>query len=626
MENITITQNIEFQVPSEAIKAKKKAPPSFGDSRTIAEASSYVLDIINADQLSPERCDVVMRETLSHWAEHINPAFLQYRKSVAAADGFAAIEWKDGAPGGSTVLDALGNEFIDCLGGFGIYNVGHSNPNVLAAVRKQMEKQSLHSQELLDPLRAYCAAVLSKTLPGDGRLKYAFFTNSGAESVEHCLKFAMLSTGGRKHYVGILGAFHGKTMGALSATSKSVFRKAFGPGLLSFSHVPVNDCEALRRIFEASRFTGNEIAGFIVEPVLGEGGIHICTDEYLKLARSLCDEYGARLIFDEVQSGMGRTGQWWACQHSGVVPDLVAIGKAFGGGVTAAGAVVGTKEVWEKYFDNPFLFTTTFGGNPVAMAAAIATIHEIESKGLIKAAADKGEYLRMQLEGLRSRFPHIIKEVRGKGLMLGLEFPSDDIGYAFSRGVFARRVLLSGTLVNSRVLRVEPPLTITQEEMDTVLERFRSTLEEMHSSGLGVPVHQHEASEVPVGKVSAPSGAAADTPVKISAPFPHPSAASSAADLRRRADSELSAASSDTEPSHGTSSVQSGESSSLAEIEDDEDFDEAELAGTEEGVKGADGIVRYSDASDQEDPRHVKITRKVKLNVAHAATQAPSSS
>ncbi len=175
------------------------------------------------------------------------------------------------------------------------------------------------------PTRAvcsYCASLLAKTLPGD--LQYAFFTNSGAESVEATLKFAMAATG-RRHFIGVLGAFHGKTLGALSGTSKAVFRKPFAGNLLPFTHVPVNDVTALRRAFEASRFTGNEIAGFIVEPIMGEGGIHVCTDDFLRAARELCDEFGACLIFDEVQSGMGRrcasrcgTG-WRVSGRAGVV-------------------------------------------------------------------------------------------------------------------------------------------------------------------------------------------------------------------------------------------------------------------------------------------------------------------
>jgi putrescine aminotransferase len=413
----------------------------------------------------------------------VNPGFLQYRKSVA--EDFAAIEWRDGPAGGSVVIDSRGVEYIDCLGGFGIFNCGRSHPVIVEAVERQIRKQSLHSQELLDPLRSYCAALLAKTLPGD--LQYAFFTNSGAESVEAALKFAMVSTG-RRHFLGVIGAFHGKTLGALSGTSKAVFRKPFSGSLLPFNHLPVNDVEALRRAFESSKFTGNEIAGFLVEPIMGEGGIHVCSDEYLRAARALCDEYGACLIFDEVQSGMGRSGKWWACQHSGVAPDIIAIGKAFGGGVMPAGATVGTAKVWTKYLENPFLFTTTFGGCPAAMAGAIAAMHVIETEGLCDRATEMGNLFMTELRKLAVEYPHILREVRGRGLMIGLQFPNDEIGYRFSRGAFGKHVLLAGTLVNSRVIRVEPPLTITREQVLEVVARFTAVLQEMTAAGEGVPV------------------------------------------------------------------------------------------------------------------------------------------
>lgn len=464
--------------PDLPVKSSRAREP---DGTDLDSGLKFALDIIHATDLSPQQQLRVMKDSIFNWSEHINPGFLKYRKSVAIGDAFAAIEWRDGTPGGSTVLDATGKVYIDCLGGFGIYNVGHSHPVVMAATLAQLAKQPLHSQELLDPLRGYCARLLSLTMPApnsgreEDRLRYAFFTNSGTESVEACLKMAMLSTG-RRHFIGVVGAFHGKSLGSLSGTSKAAFRRAFGGGLLPFTHVPVNDVTALRTAFESAKFTGSDIAGFLVEPVLGEGGIHVCTDEYLRAARELCDDAGAMLIFDEVQSGMGRTGTMWACEASGIAPDLMAIGKAFGGGVMGAGACVGSEKAWRKYFENPFLHTTTFGGNPAAMAAAIATLHVLRSEGLVDAARTKGAWLAAELRRLQDAHPAIIKQVRGRGLMLGLEFPDDDTGFTFSRGVFARGVLLSGTLVNARTIRVEPPLTITQDELERVIAVFADVL------------------------------------------------------------------------------------------------------------------------------------------------------
>jgi len=371
-----------------------------------------------------------------------------------------------------------GNTYIDCLGGFGIYNCGHRHPKVVAAVRAQLRKQALHSQELLDPLRAYAAHLLARLAPGN--LQYSFFTNSGTESVEACLKVAMMATG-RTHFIATIGAFHGKTLGALSGTSKSTYRKPFQGALLDFTHLPLNDIPALKAHFAGCKFSGKLVAGLVLEPVQGEGGINICTNEYLRTARKLCTKYGAMLIFDEVQTGMGRTGKMWGCDHAGVVPDIMAVGKAFGGGVMPVGACVATEKAWTKYIENPFLMTTTFGGNPLAMAAAIAAMEVIYSENLVQQSKDKGEYFLNELKKLEKQYPQYIKEARGLGLMIGLEFQTNELGYNFSSGTFKRGVLVSGTLVNARVVRIEPPLTITIEEINKVLSVMKETLKDMNN-------------------------------------------------------------------------------------------------------------------------------------------------
>jgi putrescine aminotransferase len=174
---------------------------------------------------------------------------------------------------------------------------------------------------------------------------------------------------------------------------------------------------------------------------------------------------------------MGRTGKWWGCEHDGVAPDLMAIGKGFGGGVMPIGAVVGTPRTWQKYVENPFLHTTTFGGNPVACAAAIATIHVILEEDLVRQAAQKGEYLLGQLNGLAARHPRVMKLARGRGLMLGMEFADNDLGYKVATQLFARQILISGTYINARVLRVEPSLTIERAQLDRFLQALEESLQ-----------------------------------------------------------------------------------------------------------------------------------------------------
>jgi len=290
----------------------------------------------------------------------------------------------------------------------------------------------------------------------------------------------MMATG-RTHFVSTIGAFHGKTLGALSGTSKGQYRKPFGGALLDFTHLPLNDIAAIEAHFRGCDFSGKQIAGVIIEPVQGEGGIHICTKEYITSLRRLCDQYGTMLIFDEVQTGMGRTGKWWASEHFGVVPDIMAVGKAFGGGVMPAGACVATPKAWQAYIQDPFIMTTTFGGNPLAMAAAIAAMEVIHSEGLVEQARVKGAYFLSKLREFQVQYPLLIQEVRGLGLMIGIQFKTNELGYSFSKGCFGRGLLVSGTLVNALVVRVEPPLTITQQEIDKALFIVGETLASLNT-------------------------------------------------------------------------------------------------------------------------------------------------
>ena len=435
------------------------------------EESAYVLDLIGKKTLSPPEQDRVIEDSVRYWTDYVNPGFLEYRKSVST--DYTAVEWEDH---GAVFRDVRGKEFIDMLGGFGIYVTGHRHPKVLKAVQEQLERQAIQSQELIDPLRTYLARLVSLITPGD--LQYSFFTNSGTESIEACLKMSMLTTG-RHHFIGTIGAFHGKSLGSLAGTSKAMFREPFLP-LKRWTHVPFGDVDALRMIVASSDFSGDRVAAVVIEPIQGEGGINVAPPGYLAAAREICDKYGALLVFDEVQCGMGRSGKMFCCEHDGVTPDLMALGKGFGGGVMPIGACVGTPRTWERYIDNPFLHTTTFGGNPVCCAAAIAKINVLLEEDLPRQAGEKGEYLLLRMNGLAQKYPKVLAGARGRGLMLGMEFQSHDLGYAVAKALFGRGILISGTYINAQVLRVEPPLVIGQAEMDRFLAALEASLGEAY--------------------------------------------------------------------------------------------------------------------------------------------------
>ncbi|WP_339199072.1 putrescine aminotransferase [Aeribacillus sp. FSL k6-2211] len=430
-----------------------------------------VLDLIEKENITEEEAQWVTRETVDGFREYVNPGFLEYRKTVTKDQQFAAVEWSDS---GSCFTDVTGKKYIDCLGGFGIYNVGHRNPKVIKAVKDQLNRQALHSQDLLDPLRAMLAKILAHITPGD--LKYAFFTNSGTESVEAALKLAKMYSD-RSTIISTTKAFHGKSLGSLSGTAKGVFRKPFLPLVSGFRHIPFGDIDMMRKTFETCALVGEDVGAVILEPIQGEGGINIPPEGYLKQVRELCDEYDAILIFDEVQTGMGRTGKMFAAELFDVVPDIICLAKAFGGGVMPAGAVVAKEKVFKNWFKDPFVHTTTFGGNPIACAAAIATIDILLEEKLPERAAEVGEYFINGLREAAKGHEDKILDIRGKGLMIGVEFHKDEIGYEVSKGMFDNGVLVAGTLVNSKTIRIEPPLTISYEEVDTVIQTFKKVLE-----------------------------------------------------------------------------------------------------------------------------------------------------
>jgi len=437
----------------------------------VIEQSRKYLDFIAKEELTKEEKDWVVRESVEGFRDNVNPGFLEYRKSVST--DYTAVEWKDS---GSRFTDIYGKEFIDCLGGYGIYNVGHRHPKVMEAVMNQLKRQALHSQELLDPLRAMLAKLVEMITPGD--LQYSFFTNSGTESVEGALKLARLHTE-RSGFIAAIGAFHGKSMGSLSATSKAVFREPFLPLLPGFRHVPYGDADIIEKEIASAEFTGEDIAAVILEPIQGEGGVIIPPGDYFPRVREICNRYGVLLIADEIQTGMGRTGKMFCVEHYGVVPDILCLGKAFGGAVMPIGAFVSTKEIWEKMTPNPFIHTTTFGGNPIACAAAIAAINVTLEERLPEQAAEKGNYFIPKLVNLMSKYPNICAEGRGRGLLIGMEFTSSEAGYEVAKGLFEEGILVAGTLISAETIRIEPPLIITKAELDKVLETLSKVFAEV---------------------------------------------------------------------------------------------------------------------------------------------------
>ena len=442
------------------------------DAEVLALAGRY-LDLIEGRELSLDERHAFIAETVETYERHVNRGFIGYRKSVTEAGQFAALEWSGR---GSVLEDLLGREYIDCLGGYGIFSSGVNHPRILRADACQMERMALNSQELLEPWRAALARLLAMVTPGE--LSNAFFINNGTDAIEGAIKLARLSTG-RNLFVSTLGGFHGKSMGALSLMGKASFREPFAGGLQDVRFVPYGDADALEAELTKAAQVGTPVAAFVVEPVQGEAGGVVPPDDYLPRARALCTRYGALLVADEIQTGMGRTGALWGVDHTGTVPDIMCLGKSLGGGVMPLSAFVAPAEIWEVLVPNPIIHSTTFGGNPMACVAGIAAIRVTLEEDLPGQAAAKGEYLLRELATLRAKYPQVLTEVRGKGLLIGLEFPTDQTGFRCAAGLFKRGVLVAGTYARARTIRIEPALGIPMELLGELLTRLEDTFREV---------------------------------------------------------------------------------------------------------------------------------------------------
>ena len=436
----------------------------------LSETERMVNLIMTPDaEVTEEERRRIALETVENFGNHINKGFLEYRKSVTETNDFAVTEWYGQ---GSVMVDALGREYIDMLGGFGLYSPGIRHPKIIAAVKAQLDRSPQYSQEMLDPLRAHLAKVLALLTPGD--IQYGFFANSGTEGVEGAMKLAKLYTQ-KKGFISMLKGFHGKTLGSLSLMGKSVFRKPLLPLLSGVRHVPFGDAKAVENMLASAEAVGSDIAAVVAEPIQGEAGAIVPPDDYWPRLRELCDYYEVLLIADEVQTGFGRTGKIFGVDHWDVAPDIMCLGKALGGGVVPMSAFLSTPKIWACLEPNPFMHTTTTGGNPLACAAALAQINVLLSEDLAGQAATKGAYIIEKLDGLKQQYPGILKDSHGKGLLIGMEFPSDKIGYAVASGLFSRGVLTAGTLTNSKTIRIEPALNVPMEIIDEMLNRLEDT-------------------------------------------------------------------------------------------------------------------------------------------------------
>ncbi len=356
---------------------------------------------------------------------------------------------------GASLFDADGVEYLDCSSGHGVANLGHAHPKVAEALYRQASTLITLFETFPNDQRAMLMEKITALIPGLDRV---FFCNSGTEAVEASFKFARISTG-RKNFIAANRAFHGRTFGSLSATFNKKYREGFEPLLPGVSHVSYNNVEAL------DKAVNEETAAVILEAAQGEGGVYPASAEYMQAARKICDERGALLIVDEIQTGFGRTGRMFAVQHFDVTPDLLTCAKSLAGGVPMGAALIGANV---KNL-TPGVHGSTFGGNPLSCAAANAALDAMMEEDLPAQAAAKGAYLMEKLKKIQS--PNI-REVRGLGLMVGIEMKQKATGYL--KALQERKIIALNAGLT--VIRLLPPLVIAYEQIDRLVEVLTEVL------------------------------------------------------------------------------------------------------------------------------------------------------
>lgn len=377
-------------------------------------------------------------ETIAQFGQFVIPNYRRYPVCLVRGEG-------------SWIWDAEGNRYLDFFPGWGCNLLGHCPPRIVEAVREQVG-QLIHVPNTwyMEAQGAFAQALAEKAFGSQ-----SFFCNSGAEANEAAIKLARLhgSAQGRFKIVSMENGFHGRTYAALTATAQPKYHAGCGPMVPGFTYVPHNDLDAVAAALD------DQTAAVIVEPIQGEGGVNLPAPDYLPGLRALCNERGVLLILDEVQTGLGRTGKWFAYQHYGLTPDILTCAKALAGGV-AAGVMMATPEVASHL--KPGLHASTFGGNPIACRAGLAAIETIAEEGLLERGQAVGERFRHHFQALRDERPELIRDIRILGAMIGIELSFD--ASAVVAQCLERRLLVNAT--HGTVLRLLPALNLSDAQID----------------------------------------------------------------------------------------------------------------------------------------------------------------
>ncbi len=375
---------------------------------------------------------------------------------------------------GATITDSQGKTYIDCVGGYGLFNVGHNNPDIIQSIIDQLREEQLFTKPFITEIQVKMAECMARIAPGE--LTCSFILNSGSEAIDCAIKLVRLHRAG-KTIITAQNAFHGHTFGALTASGIPSCKRAFQPLLPGFASVPFGDIEALEQAISA------ETSAVLIEPIQNEAGVIMPPDGYLQKVRSLCDEHDLMLILDEIKTGFGKTGRMFACEHYGVVPDILVLGKSLGGGLIPCGAVVARKELWKRFGLSFSMSASSYAGNVLACRAGLSTIQYIQQGSLLEDCAEKGKLLLRSFREYVAEYPGILRSADGLGLLIGIHTQGAKVAFELAREMIQQGVLVVPAFGNSSVLVVEPPLVISFQQVRMVADAFAEACTKVSRTG-----------------------------------------------------------------------------------------------------------------------------------------------
>ena len=412
----------------------------------------------------------IKAEALSDFSKFIGPMKVRIMKAA----GLDIIEDKRE---GVNVWDITGKKYIDCQTGSGIMNIGRRNPDIIEALKKALDTYDIGVFLLFSKPKADLAKKLAEITPGD--LKCTIFGVGGGEAIDAAIKIARGYTM-KKEIIYAEKAYHGHTGFALSAIGRDAYKEPFKPLIPGFKMVPFGNIDAIKKAIT------DDTAAIIFEPIQGEGGINIPPDEYLPAVRKICDDHEILLILDEIQTGLGRTGKMFASEHWGVVPDIMTVAKSLGGGIYPISATIFKEEIQDFFIPHPFIHLSTFGGSDLGCIVGLAVIDYIQKHNLADHAEKMGKKFRAGFDALLKDYPTLLLEVRQKGLMMGLQYTNESIGPRMTKKLADRGVIAVYTGNDPSICRLMPPLVITPEEVDFVLDALAGSMKELSGeAGLG---------------------------------------------------------------------------------------------------------------------------------------------